>query len=170
MVKKVWQTDGQTDRQTDWTSHIAAWSQLKIQVSLIIVIVSISYYFQLHCSLIYLKKTHIHMSTSQENVKCSLFVLFCCGLVPVESAHIIRCCITGSDANIALPPCHHPTPVKQYIDHVNYRGLIISPQKNKAQQKRLHISFSWNILYQLTSESRFCFFNNVLLTILQSFL
>ena len=22
-------TDGQTDRQTDWTSHIAAWSQLK---------------------------------------------------------------------------------------------------------------------------------------------
>ena len=31
MVKKVWQTDGQTDtdRQTDWTSHIAAWSQLK---------------------------------------------------------------------------------------------------------------------------------------------
>ena len=30
MVKKVWRTDRQTDRQTDWTSHIAAWSQLKI--------------------------------------------------------------------------------------------------------------------------------------------
>ena len=29
MVKKVWRTDRQTDRQTDWTSHIAAWSQLK---------------------------------------------------------------------------------------------------------------------------------------------
>ena len=34
IVKKVWQTDGQTDRQTDgrtdWTIHRAAWSQLKI--------------------------------------------------------------------------------------------------------------------------------------------
>ena len=29
MVKKVWRTDGRTDRQTDWTSHIAAWSQVK---------------------------------------------------------------------------------------------------------------------------------------------
>ena len=29
MVKKVWRTDRQTDRRTDWTSHIAAWSQLK---------------------------------------------------------------------------------------------------------------------------------------------
>ena len=33
IVKKVWQTDGQkdrrTDRQTDWTIHRAAWSQLK---------------------------------------------------------------------------------------------------------------------------------------------
>ena len=33
MVKRVWQTDGRTDRQTDgqtdWTSHIAAWSQQK---------------------------------------------------------------------------------------------------------------------------------------------
>ena len=32
--KKVWrtdrQTDGRTDGWTDWTSHIAAWSQLKI--------------------------------------------------------------------------------------------------------------------------------------------
>ena len=30
MVKKVWRTDTQTDGQTDWTSHIAAWSQLKM--------------------------------------------------------------------------------------------------------------------------------------------
>ena len=30
MVKKVWRTDRGTDRRTDWTSHIAAWSQLKI--------------------------------------------------------------------------------------------------------------------------------------------
>ena len=29
IVKKAWQTDGQTDRQTDWTIHRAAWSQLK---------------------------------------------------------------------------------------------------------------------------------------------
>ena len=30
MVKKVWRTDRRTDARTDWTSHIAAWSQLKI--------------------------------------------------------------------------------------------------------------------------------------------
>ena len=30
MVKKVWQRDRQTDGRTDWTNHIAAWSQLKI--------------------------------------------------------------------------------------------------------------------------------------------
>ena len=29
VVKKVWQTDRRTDGRTDWTSHIAAWSQLK---------------------------------------------------------------------------------------------------------------------------------------------
>ena len=29
MVKKVWWTDRRTDRQTDWTIHKAAWSQLK---------------------------------------------------------------------------------------------------------------------------------------------
>ena len=28
MVKKVWRADWRTDRQTDWTSHVAAWSQL----------------------------------------------------------------------------------------------------------------------------------------------
>ena len=30
--KKVWQTDGQTDGQKDWTIHRAAWSQLKIML------------------------------------------------------------------------------------------------------------------------------------------
>ena len=29
VVKKVWRTDGRTDRRTDWTIHGAAWSQLK---------------------------------------------------------------------------------------------------------------------------------------------
>ena len=33
MVKKVWQTDRQTDGRTDWTSHIAAWSQLRIMIA-----------------------------------------------------------------------------------------------------------------------------------------
>ena len=37
MVKKVWQTDGQTDRRTDWTSHIAAWSQLKMSYHIIMI-------------------------------------------------------------------------------------------------------------------------------------
>ena len=32
IVKKVWRTDGQTDKQTENTIHRAAWSQLKIQV------------------------------------------------------------------------------------------------------------------------------------------
>ena len=30
---KVWQTDGRTDRQTDWTIHRAAWSQLTSKIN-----------------------------------------------------------------------------------------------------------------------------------------
>ena len=30
IVKKVWQTDGRTDWQMDWTVHRAPWSQLKV--------------------------------------------------------------------------------------------------------------------------------------------
>ena len=32
MVKKVWRMDGRTDGRTDYTSHIAAWSQLKFWI------------------------------------------------------------------------------------------------------------------------------------------
>ena len=49
MVKKVWQTDRQTDGQTDWTSHIAAWSQLKIIKQLFYVTSSFMHQFVAIC-------------------------------------------------------------------------------------------------------------------------
>ena len=63
-------TDGQTDRRTDWTSHIAAWSQLK----------TLELYMNI-CVYIYDSYIIIHIVTSNTiihyNHNCSLHYFIC---------------------------------------------------------------------------------------------
>ena len=73
MVKKVWQTDGRTDGRTDWTSHIAAWSQLKTIRHLFYTMLS----FMHHFIAISEFKLELQTGNAQFGSKLVIFFLSC---------------------------------------------------------------------------------------------